>query len=143
MVIIRTSWLYSPWGQNFLKTMIRLMKERSMIKIVNDQWGSPTYAPDLAEAVIRIIQAEDFVPGIYHFSNEGKISWYEFARAIKEMIRSECELFPITTEEYPTAAKRPKFSLLDCSKIQIIYGVKLKPWHSSLKACVNRLILMK
>ncbi|MBS1666105.1 MAG: dTDP-4-dehydrorhamnose reductase [Bacteroidetes bacterium] len=138
-VIIRTSWVYSEFGNNFVKTMMRLMNERESINVVSDQIGSPTYAADLAEAIMQIINATQFVPGIYHYSNEGTISWYEFAVAIKEMINSSCIVNPIPTSQYPTPAKRPHYSLLDKTKISAVYALAIKDWKESLHVCISRL----
>lgn len=147
-VILRTSWVYSEFGHNFVKTMIRLMNERPSINVVNDQVGSPTYAADLATAILTIIAAPRFVPGIpsprfvpgiYNYSNEGRISWYEFALAIKELTGSPCIVNPISTTQYPTPAKRPSFSLLDKSLIRTTYGLSIPEWKDSLAKCLRRL----
>jgi dTDP-4-dehydrorhamnose reductase len=141
-IIIRTAWVYSEFGNNFVKTMMRLMKERPEIKVVNDQIGAPTYAADLAKACLDIIDSGKWQSGIYHYSNQGKISWYDFAVAIKEMIGSSCIVHPIPTTDYPTPAKRPKFSLLDTSKIKKIYEVQIPEWRESLGRCVGRLLAL-
>jgi dTDP-4-dehydrorhamnose reductase len=138
-VILRTSWVYSEFGNNFVKTMIRLMKERPAINVVNDQIGSPTYAADLAAAILRIITAPIFVPGLYHYSNEGQLSWYEFALAIRELIGSTCTVNPIPTAQYPTPAKRPHYSLLDKSLIRHTYHLSIPDWHPGLATCIARL----
>ena len=138
-IIIRTAWVYSEFGHNFVKTMIRLMKERKELNVVNDQVGAPTYAADLAKAIIAIIKSNKWQPGIYHFSNKGRISWYDFAVEIKELTGSECKLNPIPTSQYPTPAKRPAFSLLDTSKIQSVYGINIPDWKLSLKKCLDHL----
>ena len=122
-IIIRTAWVYSEFGNNFVKTMMRLMRERPEIKVVNDQIGAPTYAADLAKAILDIIDSGKWVSGIYHYSNTGKISWYDFAVAIQAMIGSSSIIHPIPTIDYPTPAKRPKFSLLDTSKITSNYNI--------------------
>lgn len=139
-IIIRTSWVYSFYGKNFVKTMIRLMGEKEAINVVSDQIGSPTYAADLAEVIMQIITAPAWHPGIYHFSNEGVISWAEFAQEIKTLIHSPCKVNSITTEQFPTAAKRPAYSVMDRSKITGVYGVQLKSWKLSLKACIEKLL---
>ena len=139
-IIIRTAWVYSEFGNNFVKTMMRLMKERPEIKVVNDQIGAPTYAADLAKACLDIIASGKWIPGIYHYSNSGKISWYDFAVSIKEMIGSSCIVHPIPTADYPTPAKRPKFSLLDTSKIKEVFNVNIPEWKESLGRCVRRLL---
>ena len=138
-IIIRTAWVYSEFGHNFVKTMIRLMKERKELNVVNDQVGAPTYAADLAKAIMAIVKSKKWHPGIYHFSNKGRISWYDFAVEIKELTGSECKLNPIPTSQYPTPAKRPAFSLLDTSKIQKVYGVNMPDWKISLKKCIDHL----
>jgi dTDP-4-dehydrorhamnose reductase len=139
-IIIRTAWLYSAFGNNFVRTMIRLMGEKKSINVVSDQIGSPTYAGDLANTIMQIISSGKFVSGIYHYSNEGETSWYEFAIAIKEMIGSNCEVNPIPASQYPTPAKRPQYSLLDKTKIKTIYDVEIPEWKSSLRKCINQLV---
>ena len=138
-IIIRTSWVYSAFGNNFVKTMIRLLTERESIKVVNDQVGSPTWAEDLAHATMQVIASEKWIPGIYHYANAGIISWYEFALAIKEIIQSNCNVHPIPGADYPTAARRPAFSLLDTRKIVSTYSVNIPPWRHSLTACLKEL----
>jgi dTDP-4-dehydrorhamnose reductase len=138
-IIIRTSWVYSSFGNNFVKTMIRLMKEREEINVINDQVGSPTYAADLAKAILDIISSGKWESGIYHYSNQGKISWYEFALAIKELTGSTCKVHPITASQYPTAAKRPKFSLLNKEKIQQVFHISIPDWKVSLQNCIRLL----
>ncbi|MFI5153173.1 MAG: dTDP-4-dehydrorhamnose reductase [Chitinophagales bacterium] len=142
-IIIRTSWVYSEFGQNFVKTMIRLMGQRDLINVVNDQIGSPTWAADLAEAIMKIILSGKFIPGIYHFSNSGEISWFDFALAIRDQIGSKCRISPITSEEYPTAAKRPAYSLLDKKKIMETYDIKISDWKKSLASCIGRILKQK
>jgi dTDP-4-dehydrorhamnose reductase len=138
-LIIRTSWVYSEFGNNFVRTMIRLMKERPSINVVSDQVGSPTYAADLAAAILHILTAPSFIPGLYHYSNEGRISWYEFALAIRELIGSTCEVNPIPTAQYPTPAKRPRFSLLDKSLISATYHLAIPEWQPSLITCIGKM----
>ena len=138
-LIIRTSWVYSEFGNNFVKTMIRVMKERPAINVVNDQIGSPTYAADLAAAILHIIGYSAFTPGIFNYSNEGKISWYEFALAIRDAIGSPCIVNPIPTAQYPTPAKRPRYSLLDKTRIRDTYQLPIPEWHSSLITCLRKL----
>ncbi|GGH32916.1 dTDP-4-dehydrorhamnose reductase [Sphingobacterium alkalisoli] len=132
-VIIRTAWVYSSHGANFVKTMIRLMTERDEISVIADQIGSPTYARDLAKAILDIIQSDKWKKGIYHFSNEGEISWYDFAVAIRELKGLDCKINAIPTEQYPTPAKRPKYSLLDKTKIRTQFGVVVPNWKDSLE----------
>lgn len=138
-VIVRTSWVYAPHGKNFVKTMLKLMQERDELNVVGDQYGSPTYAPDLAEALLTIALATHLVPGIYHFSNNGIITWFDFATAIAEISHSSCKVNSITTSQYPTPAKRPSYSGLDKSKIQTDYGIALKPWPESLQTCIAQI----
>jgi dTDP-4-dehydrorhamnose reductase len=132
-IIIRTAWVYSAYGHNFVKTMIRLMGERDEISVISDQIGSPTYALDLANAIVNIIDGKNWVSGTYHFSNEGEISWYDFAVAIKEIKNLDCSINAIPTSAYPTPARRPKFSLLDKTKIKSTFGVQVPFWKDSLK----------
>lgn len=135
-VIIRTSWVYSSFGKNFVKTMLRLMSEKEQIAVVADQFGCPTYAGDLAAAVMQIINAGKIIPGIYHYCNEGIISWHQFALAVKELTQSACAVAAIKTSEYPTPAARPHYSALDISKIKDVYSVQAKPWRISLQRCL-------
>lgn len=139
-IVIRTSWVYSEFGNNFVKTMIRLMKEKENLGIVNDQWGSPTYAADLAKAIIDIIKSNQWKPGIYHYSNEGVITWYEFAKSINELISSNCKIYSISTAEFPTPAKRPRFSGLDKEKIKQSYNLTIPDWRTSLQVCLQKII---
>jgi dTDP-4-dehydrorhamnose reductase len=138
-IIIRTAWVYSSYGANFVKTMIRLMTERDTIGVIADQIGSPTYARDLAAAILTIVHSEKWEKGIYHFSNEGEISWYDFAVAIRELQGLNCEINAITTEQYPTPAKRPMYSLLDKSKIRQQFGVTIPFWKDSLREMLHKL----
>lgn len=138
-VVIRTSWVYSSFGNNFVKTMLRLMQSRTEISVVADQVGSPTYAADLAEAIMQIISLGRWQGGLYHFSNDGVITWHEFAREIQHYTHLDCTVHPITTDQYPTPAKRPKYSVMDKQKIQQVYGITLVPWRSSLYRCLDLL----
>jgi dTDP-4-dehydrorhamnose reductase len=140
-LIIRTAWVYSEFGNNFVKTMIRLMKEKESVNVINDQIGSPTYAADLAAAILKICKADKFVPGIFHYSNMGRISWYDFASAIKELTGSPCKINPIPSSAYPTAARRPKYSLLNTAKIASTYSLTIPEWKNSLAKCLERLRL--
>lgn len=137
IIIIRTSWLYSSYGNNFVKTMIRLSKKRDSLGIVSDQIGTPTYARDLAETILHIINSSHFQSGIYHYSNEGATSWYDFAKAIVEMAGIECNIYPIETSQYPTPAKRPSYSLLNKAKIKSAYKIDISDWKNSLEKCMN------
>ena len=132
-IIIRTSWVYSKFGNNFVKTMQRLMQERESINVVNDQIGSPTYAADLAQAVMDIVESSNWIPGIYNYSNEGEISWYDFALAIKEFGGYNCNVGGIPSASYPTPAKRPEYSLLDKRKIKEVYNLDVPNYKESLK----------
>jgi len=138
-IIIRTAWVYSEFGNNFVKTMLRLMQSREEIGVVDDQQGSPTYAADLAKAILFIINSKKWVPGIYHYSNEGVITWFDFAKAIQEYIQSGCRVNAIPTSAYPTPAKRPAYSVLDKEKIKATFNVAIPHWQESLHLCLNRL----
>ncbi|MEO6961814.1 MAG: dTDP-4-dehydrorhamnose reductase, partial [Puia sp.] len=139
-LVIRTSWLYSAFGNNFVKTMIRLMKTKESIQVVSDQLGSPTYAADLARAILEILSAEKFIPGIYHYSNTGETSWFGFAEEIKKITGSICTIVPVASSGYPTAAKRPAYSLLDKSKIKRDYALSIPEWKTSLAHCLDILL---
>lgn len=138
-IVIRTSWVYSRFGNNFVKTMSRLMQERDSLNVVNDQIGSPTYAADLAQAILTIITHSHWQAGIYHYSNKGAISWYEFALAIQELGGWECAISGIPSADYPTPAKRPHYSLLDTSKITTTFGVVVPGYRESLERCMGLL----
>jgi dTDP-4-dehydrorhamnose reductase len=138
-IIVRTAWVYSAFGNNFVKTMLRLMKERSTLNVVSDQVGAPTYAADLANAIMQIISAGKWSPGIYHYSNSGRISWYDFAVAIRDASKLSCAVQPIGTEQYPTPAKRPAYSLLDTNKIRETFGLAIPEWKASLELCLAKL----
>ena len=138
-LIIRTAWLYSTYGNNFVKTMIRLGRERDSLGVVADQIGTPTYARDLAAAIYTAID-RGIVPGIYHFSNEGVCSWYDFALAIHRMAGvAGCKVQPLHTAEYPSKAPRPAYSVLDKSKFKQTYHVEIPHWEESLEQCINQL----
>ena len=138
-MIIRTAWLYSAFGNNFVKTMIRLGKERPELGVIFDQIGTPTYARDLAVAIMTAIN-KGIVPGLYHFSNEGVISWYDFAKAIHRIAGiTTCHVKPLHTAEYPTPARRPHYSVLDKTKIKKVYGIEIPYWEDSLRDCIEKL----
>ena len=138
-MVIRTAWLYSTFGNNFVKTMIRLGKERENLGVIFDQVGTPTYARDLARAIFTAIR-QGVVPGIYHFSNEGVCSWYDFTKAIHRLAGiTTCHVKPLHTEEYPTPAKRPHYSVLDKAKIKETYSIEIPYWEDSLKECIDAL----
>ena len=139
-IIIRTAWLYSSHGKNFVKTMIDLGKNKNSLNVVSDQIGSPTYAGDLAKVIYEIIVTKNWHSGIYHFTNEGVCSWYDFAKAIHKFANiSSCIVNPISTAEYPTKAKRPAYSVLDKSKIKNTYNIRIPYWMDSLKKCIAEL----
>jgi len=136
-VILRTSWVYSEFGKNFVKTMLNLFATKEELNIVADQFGQPTNANDLAEAIMKIIKSEKITPGIFNFSNLGRISWFDFAEKIAELSEAKIKLNAIETSQYPTPAKRPKNSVLDLGKISKTYAIQLKPWEESLEDCVQ------
>ena len=138
-MIIRTAWLYSTFGNNFVKTMIRLGKEKPELGVIFDQIGTPTYARDLAVAILAAIE-QGIVPGVYHFSNEGVISWYDFTKAIHRIAGiTTCHVRPLHTSEYPTPAKRPHYSVLDKTKIKQTYNIEVPYWEESLAECIAKL----
>ena len=138
-MIIRTAWLYSTFGNNFVKTMLRLGKEKTELGVIFDQIGTPTYARDLAKAIMAAI-AQGIKPGVYHFSNEGVISWYDFTKAIHRVAGiTSCHVRPLHTAEYPTPAKRPAYSVLDKTKIKETYNIEIPYWEESLKECIEKL----
>ena len=140
-VIVRTAWLYSPHGKNFVKTMLELGRSRDQLKVVFDQVGSPTYARDLASAIIAIIDAPEWTPGIYHYSNEGVISWYDFTKAIHRIAGiTGCNVLPCHSSDYPTPAHRPSYSVLDKTKIKQTFGITIPYWEDSLRHCIDRLL---
>ena len=138
-MVIRTAWLYSTFGSNFVKTMIRLGKERDTLGVIFDQIGTPTYARDLARAIYAAIR-QGVTPGVYHFSNEGVCSWYDFTKAIHRLAGiKDCKVNPLHTEEYPTPAKRPHYSVLDKTKIKNTYHIEIPYWMDSLQSCIAQL----
>jgi len=139
-IIIRTSWVYSSFGANFVKTMLRLGKERDSLGVIYDQVGSPTYARDLAKAILDIIpNIKNEKVAIYNYSNEGVLSWYDFSKEIMKMAKIDCQINPIETKEYPTPAKRPHYSLLNKSKIKEEFGITIPYWKDSLDECLTTL----
>ena len=136
-IIIRTSWVYSSFGNNFVKTMVRLMKEKEHLNVVSDQQGCPTYAADLAAAIMQMISSGKAAenPGIFNYSNSGIINWWQFAIAIKELSHSKCIVHPIPSSNYPTPAKRPVYSVMDTGKIQKTFAVNIPFWKDSLQKC--------
>ena len=139
-IILRTAWVYSRFGNNFVKTMLRLFNDKDSISVVADQIGSPTNAIDLANAILEIVSKDELVYGIYNYSNEGECSWFEFAQKIKEFSGSSIEINPVPTSAYPTKAKRPAYSLLDKSKIKEVYQLEIPAWEDSLKEELKHLI---
>lgn len=139
-IIIRTSWVYSSFGANFVKTMLRLGKERESLGVIFDQVGTPTYARDLAKTILDILpKIENKEVVIYHYSNEGVLSWYDFAKEIMKMAKIECQINPIETKEYPTPATRPHYSLLNKSKIKKEYNIAIPYWKDSLDQCLKKM----
>lgn len=140
-IIIRTSWLYSEYGKNFVKTMMMLTEERETLNVVFDQAGTPTYAGDLARAIYDIVENNKYKGnnGIYHFSNEGVCSWYDFARAISELARTECNIRPCHSNEFPSKVNRPHYSVLDKTKIKSTFGLTIPYWKDSLRVCISNL----
>ncbi len=138
-VIVRTSWLYSSFGNNFVKTMLRLGRERTSLQVVFDQVGTPTYAADLADALLQIISAGKLIPGIYHYSNEGVCSWYDFALAIFKLAKIECDVLPINSKDYPTKTPRPHYSVLNKQKVKSTYNLRIAHWEDSLRLCIQKL----
>ncbi len=147
-MIVRTSWVYAHLGNNFVKTMLRLGKERPALNVVFDQIGTPTFAPDLAEAILEIIQkvdnqevGRDSIGGVWHYSNEGVTSWYDFAVEVFAMSGVACRVSPIETKDYPTPAQRPPFSVLNKSKIKAAFGLHIPHWRESLGRCLEKLVM--
>lgn len=142
-IVLRTSWLYSEFGVNFAKRMRELMQEKESLNVVFDQAGTPTYAVDLAKAILDILTKVWDAPGnyggVYHFSNEGVTSWYDFAVAIRELTGASCTVAPITSDKYPTAAKRPAYSVMNKQKIKDTFGLQIPYWRESLKVCLKNL----
>ena len=141
-IIIRTSWLYSEYGNNFVSTMLRLGEERGEISVVNDQIGSPTYATDLAKIILHIIKTKEFkemgqVAQIYHYSNKGKCSWHEFAKEIFKIVEVSCKVNPIATQQYPTPANRPMNTIMSTDKIIQKFNINIIPWQESLARCLS------
>jgi dTDP-4-dehydrorhamnose reductase len=135
-IIIRTSWLYSVYGANFVKTIMRFARERGELKVIADQVGSPTNARDLARAIVTIVQSQKWESGIYHYSNEGVCSWYDFAKAIVDIANIKCKVNACTTAEYPTKAVRPPYSVFEKTKIKSIHGIEVPYWRDSLIDCI-------
>ncbi len=138
-LIVRTSWVYSSFGNNFVKTILRLCKERETLNVIYDQVGTPTYARDLAACILQIITSGKWTPGIYNYSNEGVASWYDFAVAIKNIAGLQTQIVPIETKDYPTPATRPKYSVLNKKKIKQTFAVQIPYWRESLEDCIKLL----
>jgi dTDP-4-dehydrorhamnose reductase len=137
--ILRTSWLYSEYGNNFVKTMLSLGGERDELKVIADQTGTPTYAMDLAACILNIITADSTAYGTYHYSNEGVASWYDFAKAIFDISETKVKVLPIRTSEYSSRAVRPAYSVMDKTKIKQTFGIEIPYWRDSLITCINKL----
>jgi dTDP-4-dehydrorhamnose reductase len=137
--IIRTSWLYSEYGNNFVKTMLKLGAERDKLNIIADQAGTPTYAMDLASCIMQVISSGSEAYGVYHYSNEGVASWFDFAKAIFDISGTQVKAYPIKTSEYPTRAVRPAYSVMDKSKIKSTFNIEIPYWRDSLAVCIDRL----
>ena len=138
-VILRTAWLYSSFGNNFVKTMLKLGVERDSLNVIFDQIGTPTYAADLADTILKILNHETFVPGLYHFSDEGVCSWYDFTKTIHRIAGITCDVRPIETKDYPARTPRPHYSVLNKAKIKSIYGIIIPHWEESLERCIGLL----
>jgi dTDP-4-dehydrorhamnose reductase len=137
--ILRTSWLYSEYGNNFVKAMLKFGAERDELNIIADQIGTPTYAIDLAETILHIIESDQTDYGVYHYSNEGVTSWYDFAIGIFDISKTQVKVNPIPTSQYPTRAVRPKFSVMDKAKIKSVFGLQIPYWRDSLVRCIDAL----
>lgn len=135
-VIVRTSWLYSSFGNNFVKTMIKLGRERDTLNVIFDQVGTPTYAADLADALLQIVSADKFIPGVYHYSNEGVCSWYDFTIAIHQIAGIDCRVLPIESKDYPAKTPRPHYSVLNKKKIKSNYNIQIPHWEDGLRRCM-------
>ena len=138
-IIIRTSWLYSQYGHNFVKTILNKAQNEKSLRVVSDQIGTPTYAADLAEAIETILFAQQWMPGILNYSNEGACSWYDFAVAITRIAGIDCKITPVNSDKYPTVAQRPFYSVLDKSRIKATYSITIPHWQESLKRCIERI----
>jgi len=136
-VILRTAWLYSSFGNNFVKTMMKLGTDRDSLNVIFDQVGTPTYAADLADAILKVLSHETFVPGIYHFSDEGVCSWYDFTKTIHRIAGITCNVQPIETKDYPARTPRPHYSVLNKVKIKSTYGIVIPHWEESLVRCID------
>lgn len=135
-VIVRTSWLYSSYGNNFVRTMIKLGRERDTLNVIFDQVGTPTYAADLADALLQIVSADKFIPGVYHYSNEGVCSWYDFTIAIHQIAGIDCRVLPIESKDYPAKTPRPHYSVLNKKKIKSNYNIQIPHWEDGLRRCM-------
>lgn len=136
-VIVRTSWLYSSFGNNFVKTMLKLGRERNELNVIFDQVGTPTYAGDLADSILKIISSEEIIPGIYHFSDEGVCSWYDFTKTIHRIANIQCNVKPIESKDFPAKVTRPNYSVLNKAKIKKTYGIEIPHWEESLRKCIE------
>jgi len=137
VVILRTAWLYSSFGNNFVKTMMKLGTERDSLNVIFDQIGTPTYAADLANTILQVVSHKDFIPGIYHFSDEGVCSWYDFTKSIHRIAGIDCDVHPIETKDYPVRTPRPHYSVLNKAKLKATYGIIIPHWEESLVKCIE------
>lgn len=145
-IIIRTSWLYSNYGRNFVKTMLNYGTTKDEIRVINDQFGSPTYANDLAKIIIKVVEDKNYIwstGDVFHYSNEGSCSWYEFALEIFKISKIDVNVKKVTTEKYPTKANRPKYSLLDKSKVKDVFGINIPYWKNSLREMLEKKLIQK
>ena len=142
VVILRTAWLYSSFGNNFVKTMMKLGTERDSLNVIFDQIGTPTYAADLANTILKVLSHTEFVPGLYHFSDEGVCSWYDFTKTIHRIAGITCDVRPIETKDYPARTPRPHYSVLNKAKIKSTYGLVIPHWEESLEKCIGILKLV-
>lgn len=138
-IVVRTSWVYASHGKNFVRTMLRLMAERTEVKVVNDQWGRPTYARDLAAILLTLATLKEVPGGIYHFANAGAANWFQFAEAIARHIGTSCAVLPIPSSAFPTPARRPAYGVLDTTKIEALTGLHPRPWEEALRECLGRI----
>lgn len=138
-IVVRTSWVYASHGKNFIRTMLRLMAERSEVKVVDDQWGRPTYAKDLAQVLVVLATKEEVPGGIYHFANAGATTWFQVAASIARHTGTSCKVLPIPSSAYPTPATRPTYGVLDTTKIETLTGLQPRHWEEALRECLTRI----
>jgi dTDP-4-dehydrorhamnose reductase len=138
-IVVRTSWVYASHGKNFVRTMLKLMAAKKEINVVNDQWGKPTYAKDLAEVLMTLATMKEIAGGIYHFANAGATTWFQFAATIAHKIENSCAVLPVPSSEFPTPAKRPAYGVLDTAKIEAVAGIRPRSWEEALGECLNKI----